>query len=57
MFGFGSASVEVFAPRSDDYGNLNNGSVVMKITYGKVSYLLCADAEEKSEKKCLSPSG
>lgn len=37
------------APNSERYEDLNNYSVVLKLTYGKVSFLLTGDAEEISE--------
>lgn len=37
------------APNSEQYEDLNNYSAVLKITYGKVSFLLTGDAEDVSE--------
>lgn len=41
------------APNSEQYETLNNYSAVLKITYGKVSFLLTGDAEEVSETEML----
>jgi len=41
------------APNSDQYEDLNNYSAVLKITFGKVSFLLAGDAEEVSEAEML----
>ena len=41
------------APNSDQYEDLNNYSAVLKITFGKVSFLLTGDAEDISEAEML----
>lgn len=41
------------APNSEKYEDLNNYSAVLKITYGKVSFLLTGDAEHVSEAEML----
>ncbi|MDP4126421.1 MAG: lamin tail domain-containing protein [Bacillota bacterium] len=41
------------APNSDRYEDLNNYSAVLKITFGKVSFLLTGDAENVSEAEML----
>lgn len=41
------------APHSDQYEDLNNFSAVLKITFGKVSFLLTGDAEDVSEAEML----
>ncbi|MDS1029121.1 MBL fold metallo-hydrolase [Bacillota bacterium LX-D] len=45
---------QVFAPNGGSYENLNNYSIVLKITYGKTAFLLCGDAEHVSEKEMLA---
>jgi len=45
---------EFLAPNSSYYGDLNNYSAVLKITYGNVSFLLTGDAEAESEKEMLA---
>ncbi len=37
--------VKVLSPKNKEYSNLNNYSIVLKITYGEVSFLLLGDAE------------
>ena len=41
-------TIEIFAPVLDTYSNLNNYSIVLKITYGDTSFLYTGDAEEES---------
>jgi competence protein ComEC len=48
--------VEVLAPNSTKYEDLNNYSIVLKVTYGKTSFLLTGDAERESEKEMLAKS-
>jgi beta-lactamase superfamily II metal-dependent hydrolase len=45
--------VEFLAPNSAHYEELNNYSVVAKVTYKKVSFLLTGDAESLSEEEML----
>lgn len=40
--------IAIVAPHKDYYSNLNNYSIVLKITYGDVSFLYTGDAEEES---------
>jgi beta-lactamase superfamily II metal-dependent hydrolase len=42
-------SAQLLAPDSNDYEDLNNYSAVVKITYGKNSFLFAGDAQELSE--------
>jgi len=44
----------ILAPVSAEYENLNNYSVVVKITYGETKFLFTGDAEALSEKEILS---
>lgn len=46
--------VEILAPNSEKYRNLNNYSVVIKLTYRQTSFLFTGDAEKKSEEEMLS---
>ena len=41
------------APNNEQYEDLNNYSAVLKITFGKVSFLLTGDAEDVSEAEML----
>lgn len=47
-------SVETLAPNSSEYESLNDYSVVLKITYGKVRLLYMGDAEVLSENEILN---
>ena len=49
-----SCRVEFVAPNSDSYKDLNNYSVVVKITYKDTAYLFEGDAEQLSESEILS---
>lgn len=53
----GGASLQVLFPLSDLSGqtvsNLNNSSLVLKLTYGQISFLLTGDAEVEVEKQLL----
>lgn len=44
---------DIIAPNSDKYDNLNNYSVVLKITDGKTKFLFTGDAEKISENEIL----
>lgn len=43
----------IVAPCKNDYDNLNNWSVVLKLTYGNKSFLFTGDAEKLSEEEIL----
>lgn len=51
-FNLGSAQIEILAPNKQ-YKELNNMSIVMKITYGENSFLFQGDAESQVEKELL----
>jgi len=46
--------VEILAPNSTKYEDLNNYSIVLKLTYKKTSFLFGGDASAESEKDMLS---
>lgn len=48
-----SAKLQVLHPSSPSGSNLNDASIVVKLTYGKVSFLLAGDAEQASLKQIL----
>lgn len=52
-YSFGEAQFTILAPLSDSYSGYNNYSVVTKVTFGKVSFLLTGDAEKQSEKEMI----
>ncbi|SHH64400.1 ComEC/Rec2 family competence protein [Clostridium grantii] len=45
---------EILAPNNSSYDNLNNYSVVLKVTFKDTSFLLTGDAEKESEDEILS---
>ena len=49
IFSLGDAVFTIMAPNRSDYLEVNNESLVIKMTYGNVSYLFCGDAEIESE--------
>ena len=51
---FGDADIQILAPNSSDYEDLNNYSIVTMITYGEVSILGMGDAENLSENEILN---
>lgn len=53
-FTFGDVKLDVIAPVGDDYSELNDFSVVIKLTYGENTFLFTGDAEEKAENDILS---
>ncbi|HHY41549.1 MAG TPA: MBL fold metallo-hydrolase [Thermoanaerobacterales bacterium] len=46
--------VEVLAPNSNEYKDLNNYSAVIKLIYGNVAFLFTGDAEHISENEMLA---
>lgn len=53
-FRLGEASCTVLAPNSSKYEDLNNYSIVIKVTFGNNSFMFDGDAEDVSEKEMLS---
>lgn len=51
-FYLGAAKVEIFACNTDS-GDINNTSIVLKITHGEVSFLFTGDAEREVEQAIL----
>ncbi len=52
-FSVGSSTVEISGPVSENYSDINNTSVVSKITYGETSFLFTGDAEREAEEDIL----
>ncbi|MBL4889960.1 MAG: MBL fold metallo-hydrolase [Candidatus Lindowbacteria bacterium] len=46
--------IKVLHPDEPTYSNMNDNSIVLKITYGDVSFIFTGDAEEKAERTILS---
>ena len=53
-FSFGELKFEFLAPNSTDYSDLNDWSLVTKVTYGSTSMILTGDAESVSEKEIVA---
>lgn len=53
IFALGEAEVEIIAPCSDKYDNINNYSVGLFITHGENTFIFTGDAESKAEKEML----
>ncbi len=45
----GMSEIEILAPVTDEYDNLNNFSIISELTYDNVKFLFTADAETESE--------
>ena len=51
-FGDGSA-MEILHPPSSSFSKLNDASIVVRLTFGRISFLLAGDAENAAEKEIL----
>lgn len=49
-----SIKVTILAPNSESYEDLNNNSIVIKLTYGDKSFLFNGDAEDVSENEMIN---
>lgn len=52
VFEIDELHIEILSPK-EVTGNLNNDSIVMKVTYGEVAFLFTGDAEKKAEAAIL----
>ncbi|MBQ2848792.1 MAG: MBL fold metallo-hydrolase [Clostridia bacterium] len=50
----GSASFEILGPVTDDAEDINNMSVVVKMTYGENIFLFTGDAEKEEEREIIA---
>lgn len=57
VFNLGSASIIILAPNKSKYDEINDYSVVLKVTYGNNSFLFTGDAEKTSESEMLKLHG
>jgi competence protein ComEC len=57
LAGDSALSFTVLAPVSEEYDDLNNYSVVLKMVYGNVTFLFMGDAERISENEILAAGG
>lgn len=53
QYHLGESEVLILAPNKAEYDNLNNYSVVTKLTHGNTSFIFTGDAEEISEKEMI----
>lgn len=53
-FTLGSSSVRILAPITESVSDINNTSIVLKITYGSTSFLFTGDAEREVEQDILN---
>ncbi len=53
-FKLGGSVVEIYGPVSNNAEELNNTSIVLKITYGEISVLFTGDAEYEEEQSILN---
>ncbi|MCI2057719.1 MAG: MBL fold metallo-hydrolase [Oscillibacter sp.] len=53
-FTLGGATLRFLGPLRSDYGEVNDSSIVLRMTYGGTSFLFTGDAGEESEKDLLS---
>ncbi len=49
----GELKMKILGPIKESYSNINNSSVIMKVTYGSTSFMLSGDAESGAEKEML----
>ncbi len=49
IYSLGSAVIEIFGPVTNDADDINNMSVIMKVTHGDNSFLFTGDAEKEEE--------
>ncbi len=50
----GKASFQILGPNGTDYEDLNNYSVVIRVTFGQTAFLFVGDAEMLAEKEMLA---
>lgn len=53
-YSLGDATIQVLAPSSSDYSDVNNYSIAIRIQDGDTSFLITGDAENQSEQEMLS---
>ena len=51
IFSNDNATLEILAPNNSEYKDLNNYSIVTKLTYGNNRFLFTGDAEKESENR------
>ena len=54
-YSLGAAKIEILSPAKDNYGDdMNNYSVVTKLTFGDNSFLFTGDAEKEVEEEMIN---
>ncbi|MBP3361606.1 MAG: MBL fold metallo-hydrolase [Clostridia bacterium] len=53
-FMLGSSNIQIIGPITEHSNNLNNTSIVMKLTYGNTSFLFTGDAEREEEQEIIN---
>lgn len=53
-FDIGSAKCTIYTPNGSSYEDLNNYSIVIKLSFGNTSFLFTGDAQAESEQEMLS---
>lgn len=53
-YSLGDGEFIILGPSSDDYKNLNDYSIMLKLSYGDTSFLFTGDAEKVAEEELLS---
>jgi len=53
-FNLGQAKCDILAPNGSDYKDVNNASIVLKVTFGEKKFLFEGDAEDVSEKEMIT---
>ena len=53
-YSLGSATFDILGPVTNDAEDINNMSVVVKLTYGENTFLFTGDAEKEEEKEIIS---
>jgi len=56
-YSLGEAEFEILGPVRDDYEDLNNWSIVIKLTFGENSFLFTGDAESFAETDIINSGG
>lgn len=52
-FALGSAQITILSPNRDDYEDVNDFSIVLKVTYGETRFLFTGDATKEIEEEML----
>lgn len=53
-FKLGDAKVTILAPNSENYSDINNYTIVLKIKYGSRTFIICGDCLKESEEEMIN---